>query len=84
MHDGDRITAYPEGYSVKNDWKQIDKIRYHIDSELAKNKYCTADCLTALCILAIETVYNSQISKHQFLSKISQWWEEMDSQVHDR
>lgn len=83
MNKDERITNHPEGYSVKNDWEKIDCIRDLIDTELAKHKFVTADCLTALCILAIETAYNSKITKPQFLAKISQWWEELDQQVHD-
>ena len=84
MDEDQRITKHPNGYSVKNHWDKVDQIRKIIDSELSKYEFITADCLTALCILAIETAYNSNVKKPQFLAKISQWWEEMDSQVHDK
>lgn len=84
MNEDERITHHPNGFSVKNDWETIDYIRDLIDSELSTKKFVTADCLTALSILAIETAYNSKINKPQFLAKISQWWEELDQQVHDK
>lgn len=80
MKDEERIINHPEGYSVKNDWDKIDKIRDILDSELSKHKFMTVDCLTALCILAVETAYNGHITKPQFLAKISQWWDDVDNQ----
>lgn len=80
----DRITHYEKGFSVKIDWESVDRITEIIDDEFKKHKFITADCLTALSILTIETAYNSKINKPQFLAKISQWWEELDQQVHDK
>ena len=83
MKDEERITNHPDGYSVKNDWDKIDKILCILDSEMSKHNFMQVDCLTALCILAIETAYNGKITKPQFLTKISQWWEEMDNQANE-
>jgi glutathione S-transferase len=83
MNEDQRITHYPNGYLVKSNWDKINQIRDIIDTELSKHEFVTGDCLTALCILAIEVAYNSNLTKPQFLTKISQWWEELDSEVHD-
>lgn len=82
MKEGEeRLTKHSHGYSVSVDWSKVDEIREILERELSENNFTTIDCLTALCIMAIENAYNGRISKPNFLAKISQYWEEMDDQV---
>lgn len=81
MKHDKRVTNHTYGRSIKTDWNKVEEIKMVLDEVLKGYGFINVDCLTALCILAIESAYNGGVNKPQLLAKISQWWEEMDDQV---
>ena len=81
MKKDERTTEHPHGLSIKIDWDKVEEVKASVENAMKNNEFLNVDCFTALCILAIEIAYNGNITKPQFLAKISQWWEELDNQV---
>lgn len=73
------IIETEKGSLIVPNWDEIDRLRKIIDKTITESDVSTADALTCLCIYSTEIAYNYNISKHEFLSRLSSWWEELDA-----
>lgn len=79
-----KIILEQNGYRVVPNWEEINRLREIIDKTIEQSDVSYADALTSLCIVSVEIAYTSKIGKPQFLNRISNFWEELDSQNHER
>lgn len=76
-----KIEETENGFVVIPSWQEIDRAREIINEALDKSNVSTADALAALCLSTIEMVHEAKVGKAQFLCRMSNWWEELDSQI---
>jgi hypothetical protein len=76
-----KIIKKENGYIVLPNYDEIARVKKIVDDALTHADVTAADALNVLCFLAIEIAYNAKIGKPHFLSRLSGWWEQLDSEV---
>lgn len=80
MHE-ERISLHPKGIAVKSDEAKVIEIINLLESVLSEKDFVYIDCLTALCVMAVEIAKDGNITKPNLLANMSSIWETLEYRV---
>lgn len=64
---------------MAQDWTEIARLHKAIEVMMRNEKAVAVDALSACCVAAIDLASYVKMSKHVFLSNISNWWDCLDN-----
>jgi hypothetical protein len=80
MKNDDRISKHRNGYLIKIDMDEVNRLKKEICTSMMEMDGIPIDFLSAILMITVGMAMEMNVGKPQLLRNISQYWEQLDEE----